>query len=213
MASFPSPDCWVPLPATGSRPAVLGRRWTSASSTLSAPRPDCWTLARRHNSTAPVLERHSASAGNLPGHAPPLPPVTDGEETVTLSAKAPASPPDYLSSPDKTATAILPTVTPAPAKSLLETVTVLSPDSHVQTVTLILPHPSQQTVTRLCVGCGKPLEGKRRQAKAHGVACRQRAYRRRKKEAAHAQLQQENQRASQLEPVGLHQTTVGSTPR
>jgi hypothetical protein len=213
VASFPSPDYWMPLPATGSRPAVLGRRWTSAFSTLSAPPRDCWTLAQRDNSTVPVLERHWACGGTLSDHAPPLRRVSDGEETVTVPAKATPSPPDYLSSPDRTATAIPPTVTPAPPKSLVETVTLLPPDSHLQSVTLTPPSQRQQTVTRLCVGCGKPLEGKRPQAKAHGVACRQRAYRRRKKEAAQAQRQQENQRASQLEPVGLHQTTVGSAPR
>lgn len=41
-----------------------------------------------------------------------------------------------------------------------------------------------QTVTRLCIGCGKPLTGKRPQAKTHGAACRQRAYRLRLKASA-----------------------------
>ncbi len=49
-----------------------------------------------------------------------------------------------------------------------------------QTVTSICEESSAETVTRVCEGCGKPLEGKRRQAKCHGAACRQRAYRRRK---------------------------------
>lgn len=213
MASFPSPDYWMPLPATGSRPAVLGRRWTPVAATTLAPAPDCWTPAQHHNSAAPILERHSACRGSLPGHAPPLHNIMDGEETVTAPAKATPSLPDYLRPPHRPAAAIPPTVTPAPANPLAQTVTLLFPDSPAQSVTLNPLSQRQQTVTRLCVGCGKPLQGKRPQAKAHGVACRQRAYRRRKKEAAQAQRQQENQRASQLEPVGLHQTTVGSIPR
>ncbi len=47
------------------------------------------------------------------------------------------------------------------------------------------------TVTRLCLGCGMPLEGKRPQAKAHGPACRQRAYRRRRLAAIQAQGQRD----------------------
>ena len=49
-----------------------------------------------------------------------------------------------------------------------------------QTVTGDGAEPSGETITRVCEGCGKPLVGKRRQAKSHGAACRQRAYRRRK---------------------------------
>lgn len=46
-------------------------------------------------------------------------------------------------------------------------------------------HVSTETVTRLCQGCGEPLQGKRPQAKSHDAACRQRAYRWRKKAARH----------------------------
>lgn len=76
----------------------------------------------------------------------------------------------------------------------------------------ITPAPldsSAQTVTRLCVGCGNPLEGKRPQAKTHGAACRQRAYRRRKKEARQALDQRENGHGSEPQLAGLARTTVG----
>lgn len=52
-----------------------------------------------------------------------------------------------------------------------------------ESVTVSALHVSTETVTRLCQGCGKPLEGKRPQAKSHDAACRQRAYRWRKKAA------------------------------
>ena len=181
VASFPWPDYWMPLPVTGSRPAVLGRRWTPAVSTASAPPRDYWTLTQPDDSAVPVLERHSAVGGPLPAQTAPVRAGTHSEETVTPSAKTAPPLADRLTLSDRTPTAVSPTVTLTPL------------------------HSPPQTVTRLCVGCGKPLEGKRPQAKAHGVACRQRAYRRRKKEARQAQDQRENGRGSESELAGLAQ--------
>ena len=81
-----------------------------------------------------------------------------------------------------------------------------------ETVTLTALDSHAQTVTRLCIGCGNPLEGKRPQAKAHGVACRQRAHRRRKKEAEQTQGQRENGRGFTPQPGGLARTAIGSAP-
>jgi hypothetical protein len=186
VVSFPPPDRWVPLPA--SRPAVLGRRWTPAASTPSAAPRDCWTSAQRNRLPVPILERHWACATTFPTQTAPIRTGSHPEETVTLPGKTTPPPADCPMLPDKAHP-------PLPA-----TVTLTSLDS------------PPQTVTRLCVGCGKPLEGKRPQAKAHGAACRQRAYRRRKKEATQAQRQRGNGSRSELEPTSLTPTTVGSAP-
>jgi len=188
VASFPSPDRWVPLPATGSRPAVLGRRWTPAASTASAPPRDYWPPAQPNDSAVPVLERHWGCGSPLAAQTAPVHPGSHGQETVTAPKKTTPPLADFIASPDGTPIAV-------PA-----------------TVTLASLDPPHQTVTRLCVGCGKPLEGKRPQAKAHGVACRQRAYRQRKKEAGQAQGQRENGRGSEPELAGLARTPVGSAP-
>ena len=181
MTSFPSPDRWIPLPATASGPAVLSRRWTPAASTASAPHRDYWTPIQRNGFAGPVLERHWAGGGPLPAQTAPVRAGTHSGETVTPAAKTAAPLADRLTLSDRTPMAASPTVTLTPLDS------------------------PPQTVTRLCVGCGKPLEGKRPQAKAHGVACRQRAYRRRKKEARQAQGQGDNGRGSEAELAGLAQ--------
>jgi hypothetical protein len=186
MASFPSPDYWMPLPATGSGPVVLGRRWTPAASTTWAR--DCWTSTQHNSLPEPALERHSASAAGLPAQTTPDRTGSHSHETVTLAARSTALPVDQVALP----------------RIVLPTVPV--------TVTLRPTDSPPQTITRLCVGCGKPLEGKRPQAKAHGVACRQRAYRRRKKEAAQAQGQWENGRDSEPELMALARTTIGAAP-
>jgi hypothetical protein len=182
---FPSSDRWVPLPATGSGPPVLRRHWTPAAPTPSAPRRDYWTPAQPDDSAVPVLERHWACGTTFPPQTTPVHADSHRQETVTPAAKTTAPLAHRLTLPDRTPTAVPATVTPA---SL---------------------HTLRQTVTRLCVGCGKPLEGKRPQAKAHGVACRQRAYRRRKKQAGQAQGQRENGRGSEPELAALARVTLG----
>lgn len=197
----------------GSRQAVLGRRWIAAAPTLSALPPHHWIPTHADGGPVPVLERHCACGPRtLPAQTPPIPARSRGEETVTPAGAAPAPLPHRPTLPDTHSTPLPPTVTPTIADSRLQTITIHSLHPDAQTVTLGPPYPAPQSVTQLCMGCGEPLEGKRPQAKAHGSACRQRAYRRRKKEAAQAQRQHENQRASQPEPAGLAATTVGSPP-
>lgn len=75
--------------------------------------------------------------------------------------------------------------------------------------TASIPPLLSQTVTRFCVGCGQPLEGKRPQAKAHGAACRQRAYRRQKKAEAQSQDQREAGHQAEPQQAGLVHTTIG----
>jgi len=184
MAPFPPLDYWMPLPARGSRPAVLSRRWTPAASTASPPPRDYWIPAQPGDSAVSVLERHCACAGTSPARTAPVRAGSHGEETVTQPRKAPAPMADRPKLPDLTSTTLPTTVTLTPLGT------------------------APETVTRLCVGCGKPLDGKRPQAKAHGAACRQRAYRRRKKEAAQAQGRRENGRGSKPELAALTGTAV-----
>lgn len=185
MPPFPWPDYWIPLPATGSGPPVLGRHWTPAASTPSAPPRDYWTPARLNDSAVPVLERHWACSTPLPGQTAPVRASADSEETITVARNTSGRLTDCLTLLDRTATPVPQIATP----------------THLDS--------SPQTVTRLCVGCGNPLEGKRPQAKAHGAACRQRAYRQRKKEARQTLDQRENGRGSEPELAGLARTTVG----
>ncbi|MCH7999084.1 MAG: hypothetical protein IIA91_06355 [Chloroflexi bacterium] len=53
------------------------------------------------------------------------------------------------------------------------------------------------------------MEGKRPQAKAHGAACRQRAYRRQKKAAAQARDQREAGRQVEPQQADLVHITIG----
>jgi len=182
---FPWPDYWIPLPATGSGPPVLRRRWTPAAPTPSAPPRDCWTPAPLNHCAVPVLERHWACSTPSPGQTAPARASTDSEETITVARNTSGRLTDCLALLDRTATPVPRIIMPAPLDS------------------------SPQTVTRLCVGCGNPLEGKRPQAKAHGAACRQRAYRRRKKEARQTLGQRENGRGSGPQLRDLARTTVG----
>lgn len=184
MPSFPWPDYWIPLPATGSGPPVLRRRWSPVPSRPSASPRDCWTPAGLNGSAAPVLERHCTCATPWTRRAAPAPAPAHHGQTETPARKS-VTLPHSAPLPDAA-------ITPVPG-----------------TVTATPPGPSAQTITRLCLGCGKPLEGMRPQAKAHGVACRQRAYRRRKKEARLAQGLREKGRGSEPQPAGLARTTPG----
>jgi hypothetical protein len=220
VASFPWSDYWMPLPVAGSRPAVLGRRWTPAASTTSAPPRDYWTLTQPDDSAVPVLERHSAGGGPLPVQTS-VRAVSHGGETVTATAKTAAPLADRMrhsagGGPVPTQTASVRAVThagetvtatakTAPPLADRQTLSDRTPTAILPTVTPTPLDSPPQTVTRLCVGCGKPLEGKRPQAKAHGVACRQRAYRRRKKEARQAQGRRDNGRGSESELASLAQ--------
>ena len=69
------------------------------------------------------------------------------------------------------------------------------------------------TIQHRCCVCGTWFEPERSDATYCNQACRSRAYRRRKKEAAQAQRQEDNERGSELEPLGLARTAVGSAPR
>lgn len=180
VTSFPSPECWIPLPASGAGPPVYYRRWTPNTS----PHPDCWASLRRDDSAVPILERHWPGPILRTPQPGPVQATHDRQtetptpDNVTPMGQSPASP---IARP-----ALLPrTVTARDAASL------------------------PGTVTRPCVGCGMPLEGKRPQARSHGDACRQRAYRRRKRAAAEAQVQRQNGHRAVLQDAGLAHVTAG----
>ncbi len=172
----PSTDYWIPLPATGSRPPVLRRRWAPAPTTSSAPPPDHWRTTRLNDRPAPLLERHWAGSIPWPPQAPPTP---SDPQTATPPAQ------DTVPAPETRTTVI---------QGVTHSVTASAPP----------------TVTRLCLGCGMPLEGKRPQAKAHGPACRQRAYRQRKLATRQGQRQREVALGGlQPQPSGLAPATAG----
>jgi hypothetical protein len=179
VTSSRSSDRWVPLPASGSGPPVLRRHCIPAPPTpLAAPR-DYWTAAPLKRSAAPLLEKHWAPITTIPPQVRPPAHPPHSTQAVTAASKSVTPPPEA----------------PKPPGAM-----VARP---AEIVTPRLPVSSSQTVTRLCVGCGKPLEGKRPQAKAHAAACRQRAYRRRKKGAGQAPSQGENGREPEPEVGGL----------
>ncbi len=174
----PSPDYWIPIPATGSLPPALRRRWTPVASTQLDQPHGYWSVAPSNGSAAPILERHWI----------PVNPWTHGKtnqnvQTVTTGSKS----------------ATLPTQ--KEASLLAESITPIHK-------TVSAPPLQSQTVTQLCVGCGQPLDGKRPQAKAHGAACRQRAYRQRKKALTQAQDQPETGHQAEPQQAGpVHATT------
>lgn len=180
---MPSLDHWIRLPFKGSRPSILRRRWTPAASTAASLPPDRWAPTQPNESSAPVLERRWTRGPALPLEAGHIP-AGAGRETVTVGAST-AGPAGSVTSGSETATPI--------AQPAIDGAVCSEP----------------QTVTRLCVGCGQPLEGKRPQAKAHGVACRQRAYRRRKKEAAQAAARRGGDGRSEPRPAAAARTAVG----
>ncbi|KKM23741.1 hypothetical protein LCGC14_1612160, partial [marine sediment metagenome] len=178
-AKVPSPDYWIPVPATGSRPPALRRHWTPVSSTPLDQPHGYWSTAPSNGSAAPVLERHwtpeNPWKNRKTNHNAQT--VTPGKESVTLLSQV---------------------------EALLLAESITASDEAVS-----IPPLLSQTVTRLCVGCGQPLEGKRPQAKAHGAACRQRAYRRQKKAGAQAQDQREaGHRAEHKQADPVH-TAIG----
>ncbi len=145
------------------------------------PSPDHWNLITTGDSRVPVLRRRWT-----PGPSRPFPPATNRWTFVTddgsvkpllerhwasaVWSKSPALPDGEHISISKTVTGVDRRL--APYDGVVGLIR--------QTVTSIGKGSSAETVTRVCEGCGKPLEGKRRQAKCHGAACRQRAYRRRR---------------------------------
>ncbi len=172
---MPPPNYWIPVPATSSRSPALRRHWTPVSSTALDEPHGYWSAAPSNGSAAPILERHWTPA------TPRKDQKTDrNAQTVT---------------PGKESVTLLSQV-----EALLLAESIAASDE-----TVSIPPLLSQTVTRLCLGCGRPLEGKRPQAKAHGAACRQRAYRRQKKAAA--QTQDQREAGHQAEPQ-VH-TTIG----
>ena len=178
-AEVPPPNYWIPVPATGSRSPALRRHWTPVASTALDEPHGYWSTAPSNGSGAPILERHWT-----PENPWILRKTKHNDQTVTAGRKS----------------ATLPAR--AKAARLAESV------NPIYLPVSIPPLPSQ-TVTRLCMGCGQPLEGKRPQAKAHGAACRQRAYRRQKKAAAQAQDQREAGHQAEPQQAGQVHTTIG----
>lgn len=184
MASFPSPGYWIPLPAGGSGPPVLHRHWTPGAF-RALPLPLSYWIPTSPNGSGPAaLERHWASDAPFTPHAHPAGASGHDGETEMLAAECITQLDERLSLANETVTPIAGTVAAA------------------------APPSSAQTVTRLCIGCGKPLVGKRPQAKAHGAACRQRAYRLRKKAAGPAQSQSDNGRDADQQLAGLAHATA-----
>ena len=178
-AKVPSPDYWIPVPATGSRSPALRRHWTPVASTALDQPHGYWSAAPSNGNAAPVLERHwtpvNPRKNRKTNHNAKT--VTPGKESVTLLSQVEAL---------LLAESIAAIDTPVPISPILS-----------------------RTVTRLCVGCGQPLEGKRPQAKAHGAACRQRAYRRQKKASAQAQDQRQAGHRAEPQQADLVHTTIG----
>ncbi len=215
---MPPLNYWIPVPATDSRSPVLRRHWTPVYSTTLAE-PHCyWSAAPSNGNATPILERHWT----------PVTPRKDREtnhnaRTIT-PAKGSVAPPaqaeailvaEGIPASDETATlpSLSQTVTPdrETATLLSQVEALLAAESiTANDETVSIPPILSQTVTRLCVGCGKPLQGKRPQAKSHGAACRQRAYRRQKKAAADAQEQREAGHQAEPQQVALaHYLTIG----
>ncbi len=178
-AEVPPPNYWIPVPATGSRPPTLRRRWTPVASTPLDQPHGYWSAAPSNGSAAPILERHWT-----PNNPWIFRKTNHNAQTVTADRKS--------------ATLL------SQAEALLLAESITASDIPVS-----IPPLLSQTVTRLCVGCGQPLEGKRPHAKAHGAACRQRAYRRQKKAAAQAQDQREAGHQAEPQQASLVHTTTG----
>ncbi len=176
---MPPPNYWIPVPATGSRPPALRRHWTPVSSTPLDQPHGYWSTAPSNGSAAPVLERHWTPENPWKNRK-----TNHTAQTVT---------------PGKETVTLLSQVE---ATRLAENITPIY-------IPVSIPPSLSQTVTQLCVGCGQPLEGKRPQAKAHGAACRQRAYRRQKKAGAQAQDQREAGRQAEPQQAGQVHTTAG----
>ena len=138
-----------------------------------------WSAAPSNGSAAPILEKHWA-----PVTPRKIRKTNHNAQTVT---------------PDRESATLLSQV-----EALLLAESITASDE-----TVSVPPLLSQTVTRLCVGCGQPLEGKRPQAKAHGPACRQQAYRRQKKAAAQAQDQREAGHQAEPQQADLAHITIG----
>ncbi len=167
-AEVPPPNYWIPVPATDSRSPALRRHWTPVSSTTLDEPHGYWSAAPPNGSATPILERHWTP--------------------VTLRKNRKTNHNTQTVTPDSKSATLLSQV-----EALLRSESITASDE-----TVSIPPLLSQTTTRLCVGCGQPLEGKRPQAKAHGAACRQRAYRRQKK--AVAQAHDQRQAGHQAEP-------------
>lgn len=174
------------------------------------PSADYWIPLPATGSGPPVLRRHCTPAARTPWGPPrdywtPAPlnhsavPVL--KRHWACSAPLPGQTAPILTSTDTEETTTAARNTP---DRLIHRLTLVD-----KTVTPAPVDSSAQTVTRLCMGCGNPLEGKRPQAKTHGAACRQRAYRRRKKEARQPPNQRENGRGSEPQLAGLARTIAG----
>ncbi len=177
-AKVPPPNYWIPIPATGSRSPALRRHWTPVASTALDEPHDYWSAAPSNGSAAPILERHWTPVTSRKNRK-----TNHNAQTVTAGRES------------------TPLLSQVEALLLAESIT--ASDIPVSISPLL-----SQTVTRVCVGCGQPLEGKRPQAKAHGAACRQRAYRRQKKAAAQAQDQREAGHQVEPQQADLVHTTI-----
>lgn len=178
-AKVPSPDYWIPVPATGSRSPALRRHWTPVASTALDEPHGYWSAAPSNGSAALTLERHWTPVTPRKNRK-----TNHNAQTVTAGRES------------------APLLFQVEALLLAESITASD-------IPVSIPPLLSQTVTRLCVGCGQPLEGKRPQAKAHGAACRQRAYRRQKKAAAQAQDQREAGHQAEPQQADLVHTTSG----
>ncbi len=196
---MPPPNYWILVPVTDSRSPVLRRQWAPASSTTLAEPHGYWSASPSNGNATPILERHWTPViprkNRETNHNTQT--VTPGQESVAPLAQANAKfVAESIPAGDETVSpsSLSQTVTPdrKSATLLSQTEALLLAESiTAREKTASAPPILSQTVTRLCVGCGQPLEGKRPQAKAHGAACRQRAYRRQKKAAAQSQDRRE----------------------
>ncbi len=178
-AKVPPPDYWIPIPATGSRSPALRRHWTPVSSTALDEPHGYWSAAPSNGSAALILERHWTPVTPRKNRK-----TNHNAQTVTADRKS--------------ATLL------SQVEALLLAESITAGDESAS-----IPPLLSQTATRLCVGCGQPLEGKRPQAKAHGAACRQRAYRRQKKAAAQAQDQREAGHQAEPQQADTVHITIG----
>ena len=170
------------------------------------PPPNYWFQVPATGSRAPALSRHwtpvaSAALSEPHGYWSATP--SNGSAALLLERHwTPVTPRKNWKTnhnvqtvtPDRESATLL-----SQAEALLLTESITDSDETASAPSL------SQTVTRLCVGCGKPLEGKRPQAKAHGAACRQRAYRRQKKAASQAR----DQREAEPQQADLVHITIG----
>jgi hypothetical protein len=152
-------------------------------------RPEAWTSRRANDFTGSLLERHALEDWTLAGNGDS--PISGLERRWTLGGVAGGVVHPWGATGASDAT---PDSNGGRSGSSVETDGIdaltgagasAGPSSYPNDLGQHRSHGAEGSVpsgdVRVCQGCGLPLEGKRQQAKHHGSACRQRAYRIRKK--------------------------------